>query len=79
MNPVPYIDIHTHPFRNETNTITVQNIYPGDGFAAFTGRNFYSVGLHPWHIGTKEENNKALQMVEEGAFDVGTLSSQTFF
>ncbi len=65
MNTVSYIDIHTHPFRNETDTITVQNIYPGDGFAAFTGRNFYSVGLHPWHISTKEENNNALQMVEE--------------
>lgn len=65
MNPVPYIDIHTHPFRNEVDTITVQNIYPGEGFAAFNGRNFYSVGLHPWHIGTQQENNNALQMVEE--------------
>lgn len=65
MNPIPFIDIHTHPFRNETDTIRVQNIYPGDGFAAFTGQNFYSVGLHPWHISTKEENNNALQMVEE--------------
>lgn len=65
MNPVPFIDIHTHPFHNEKDTITVQNIYPGDGFAAFSGQNFYSVGLHPWHIGTKKENNNALQMVEE--------------
>lgn len=65
MNLIPYIDIHTHPVHNETNTVTVQNIYPGDGFAAFNGRNFYSVGLHPWHISTKEKNNQALQMVEE--------------
>lgn len=65
MNPIPYIDIHTHPHHKERNTITVQNIYPGEGFAAFTGRNFYSVGLHPWHIGEKNENNIALQMVEE--------------
>lgn len=65
MNPIPYIDIHTHPYHNEKDTVTVQNIYPGDGFAAFTGRNFYSVGLHPWHIGATDENNTALQMVEE--------------
>jgi TatD DNase family protein len=65
MNLIPYIDFHTHPFRNEKDTVIVQNIYPGDGFAAFTGRNFYSVGLHPWHIGTEKENNVALQMVEE--------------
>ncbi len=65
MQPVPYIDIHTHPFHDETETVTVQNIYPGDGFAAFNGRNFYSVGLHPWHVSTKQDNNEALQMVEE--------------
>ena len=65
MNSVPYIDIHTHSFQNETDTITIQNIYPGDGFAAFTGRNFYSVGLHPWHVKSVEENNRLLEMVED--------------
>ena len=65
MNPVPFVDIHTHPNRIETNTIIVQNIFPGDGFAAFSGRNFYSVGLHPWHLKTPEENNEMLKMVEE--------------
>jgi len=65
MNSIPFIDIHTHPFHHETDTVTVQNIYPGDGFGAFTGRNFYSVGLHPWHISSKKENNLALQMVED--------------
>lgn len=65
MNLIPYIDIHTHPFHDETDTVTVQNIYPGDGFGAFNGRNFYSVGLHPWHISSKKENNLALQMVED--------------
>ena len=64
MNPVPFIDIHTHAARSGKDTITVQNIFPGEGFAAFSGRNFYSVGLHPWHIGSREENNEALQMVE---------------
>ena len=67
MNPIPYIDIHTHPFNNETDTVTVQNIYPGEGFAAFAGRNFYSVGLHPWHIKSCEQNNAQLRMIEEAA------------
>lgn len=65
MNAVPYIDLHTHSSHKERETITVQNIYPGEGFAAFSGRNFYSVGLHPWHIGNRDENNASLQMVEE--------------
>ncbi|HYQ55876.1 MAG TPA: TatD family hydrolase [Draconibacterium sp.] len=65
MKIIPYIDIHTHPFSNEKNTITIQNINPGDRFAAFNGRNFYSIGLHPWNLGTKDENNQALQLVEE--------------
>lgn len=65
MNPIPYIDIHTHPFRQEKDTITVQNIYPGEGFAAFSGRNFYSVGLHPWHIKDHDQNNDLLELVQE--------------
>lgn len=65
MQLIPFINIHIHPFSNEKNTITIQNINPGEGFAAFNGRNFYSVGLHPWNIGTKDENNEALQLVEE--------------
>ncbi len=65
MNPIPYIDIHTHSFQKETDTITVQNIYPGEGFAAFNGRNFYSAGLHPWHIKSPNQNNAELLMIEE--------------
>ncbi len=65
MNPVPFIDIHTHPVRVEPETIIVQNIFPGDGFAAFSGRNFYSVGLHPWYLKTPDENNEMLKKVED--------------
>ena len=65
MNIVPFIDVHTHPNHIESDTIIVQNIFPGDGFAAFTGRNFYSVGLHPWHLKTPDENNEMLHMVED--------------
>lgn len=65
MNNVPFIDVHTHPNHIESDTIIVQNIFPGDGFAAFTGRNFYSIGLHPWHLKTPDENNEMLHMVED--------------
>ena len=65
MGLVPYINIHTHPQRVEKDAVTVQNIFPGEGFAAFFGRNFYSIGLHPWHIKSPDENNKLLEMVED--------------
>lgn len=64
MTTVPYVDIHTHSFQKEKETVLVQNIYPGEEFAVFSGRNFYSTGLHPWHIKTENENNEALQIVE---------------
>ncbi len=65
MHPIPFIDVHTHSERTETDTVTVRNIFPGEGFAAFSGRNFYSVGLHPWHLKTEEENNELLNIVED--------------
>jgi len=65
MEPVPFIDIHTHPNHIESETIIVQNIFPGDGFAAFTGRNFYTVGLHPWYLKKPEENNEMLHILED--------------
>lgn len=65
MNPIPYIDIHTHSDRPETKTVTVRNIFPGDPIVAFSGRNFYSVGLHPWHIKDEQENNEQLRTMEE--------------
>lgn len=65
MNPIPFIDIHTHSDKLEKEIVTVRNLFPGDGFAAFSGRNFYSMGLHPWHIKSMEENNRLLQMIEE--------------
>ena len=65
MNSLPYIDVHTHLYRIERETVTVQNIFPGEGFAAFSGRNFYSVGLHPWHVKAPEENNEWLLQVED--------------
>ena len=45
--------------------MSVKNIFPGQDLAAFTGRNFYSVGLHPWYIGSRAENNEKLSLIEE--------------
>ena len=60
-----FIDIHTHNQLGDEGIVKIHNIYPGDGFAAFSGRNYYSVGLHPWHIKSSEENQVAINFVEK--------------
>lgn len=65
MTTTPYINIHVHNAKKTTETITVQNLFPGDEIPVFSGRNFYSAGIHPWDVGTKKENNKALLLIEE--------------
>lgn len=65
MTSIPFVDIHTHSFQSEKETIVVRNLFPGESFAAFSGRNFYSVGLHPWHIKNEDENNHNLEIVKE--------------
>lgn len=57
------IDIHTHKDGIIPGIISVENKFPGDGFAAFFSSNYYSVGLHPWHIKTEDENEQMLQKV----------------
>lgn len=64
-NKIPYIDLHTHLSRSKEVTVTVRNLFPGDSIPGFTGRNFYSVGLHPWEIKTEDENNERLVMMED--------------
>lgn len=65
MNPIPYIDIHTHHSSPEKNTVSVRNLFPGERIPSFSGRNFYSAGLHPWEINTQEKNNDSLVMMED--------------
>lgn len=65
MTPLPYIDVHTHSTRSEKGAVTVKSLFPGDNLPAFSGRNFYSVGLHPWYIKSEEENNEQLCLVED--------------
>ncbi len=60
-----YIDIHTHKAYSEPGLIAVQNLFPGEGFKDFHKNNYYSAGLHPWHIQSQEKNNSMLIQVEE--------------
>ena len=63
--PFPYIDIHTHNREVPENTITVRNLSPGEDIPVFQGKNFYSMGLHPWKVISEEEDNRQLLMVED--------------
>ena len=65
MHSFPYIDIHTHQSRAENSIVTVRNLYPGEDIPSFNGRNFFSVGLHPWKIKSPRENNDQLEMMED--------------
>ena len=65
INPIPYIDIHTHQSRQNEDAVTVQNLFPGGNIPSFNGRNFFSVGLHPWEIKSETENNERLVMMED--------------
>jgi TatD DNase family protein len=65
MRNIPFIDIHTHTSAEEWDTVTVRNIFPGEAIPAFRGKDFFSVGLHPWYIKSPKENNELLQIMEE--------------
>ncbi|WP_372950020.1 TatD family hydrolase [Mariniphaga sp.] len=65
MISVPFIDIHSHRKNSNKECVTVFNLEPGDSIPVFTGKIFYSVGLHPWKIGTDEEDNERMLMMED--------------
>jgi len=65
VNLFPFIDIHTHKPEIGEGNVTVRNLSPGDAIPAFTGKNFYSIGLHPWKIGSEKEDNERLLMMED--------------
>ncbi len=60
-----WVDIHTHNSLLLPETISIRNIFPGEGFAAFNTYNYYSVGLHPWHIQLPAQNDILLEQVEK--------------
>ncbi len=61
----PFIDIHTHKTGIDDGTVTVRNLLPGDAIPTFNGKNFYSIGLHPWKIGSEKEDNERMLMMED--------------
>jgi TatD DNase family protein len=65
VDSIPFIDIHTHHLQESDETVRVINRYPGEDIPVFNGRNFFSVGLHPWKIKTEDENNQSLLMMED--------------
>ncbi|MDD2381393.1 MAG: TatD family hydrolase [Mariniphaga sp.] len=65
VNSLPFIDVHTHRFHQDNGVVRVQNLMPGGIIPAFSGRNFYSVGLHPWNIKTVDENSRFLEIMED--------------
>lgn len=62
---IPFIDIHTHSDALPKSTVTVKNLAPGDAIPAFSGKNFYSVGLHPWKVNTERGDNDQMLMMED--------------
>ena len=65
MAALPFIDVHSHNPRAEKDTVRVVNLFPGASIPEFTGKLFYSIGLHPWKIGTMDENNLYLEMIKD--------------
>lgn len=63
--PFPFIDIHTHNRAIPENTVSVINLFPGDNIPAFQGRNFFSVGLHPWKVSNESKDNRLMLMMED--------------
>lgn len=65
MIPVPFIDVHTHKTISDKEIVSVFNLAPGDPIPVFSGKNFYSVGLHPWKIGNEKEDNERMLIMED--------------
>ncbi len=65
MNSIPYIDLYTLTERKGRDTVTVRGIFPGDPIPAFSGRNFYCIGLSPSSLKERDKNNELLMITEE--------------
>ena len=61
------IDIHTHKNYSPPEIIVVRNIFAGEDPDGSDQGQYYSVGLHPWHIKQDTENQKLIEQVELSA------------
>jgi len=59
------IDIHTHQIPAGSGKWFVMNRFPENHLVELPPGGFYSVGLHPWFIGSNGVYKKQLQQVEE--------------
>jgi TatD DNase family protein len=46
---LPYIDIHTHSYYQDPQTVLILNVFPEEQ-DKLELPSFFSVGLHPWHV-----------------------------
>lgn len=57
---MPFYNLHTHKFTNNTNTIELVNQYPWE---FINGIPQYSIGIHPWYI-NESRLESDLQFIE---------------
>ena len=58
---MPFFNLHTHKFNNNSNVLELVNQYPWEFDATIPK---YSIGIHPWYIdATRLEND--LQIIDE--------------
>lgn len=62
---IPLVDIHTHQACAK-DTICIRNCFPDD-VSRMGMETYFSVGLHPWYIGSEENMKKELLNIEEAA------------
>ncbi len=65
MNNISFIDIHTHSCRIDHGVTAVRNINPEQDCTTLSGGDFFSTGLHPWHIKSPDDNNASLSSIRE--------------
>jgi TatD DNase family protein len=62
---MPFIDIHTHHSPDDAGSLFIKNIFPSDVALNLQPGGFYSVGLHPWHIGNNHNHKDQLLELEQ--------------
>lgn len=62
-----FSDIHSHSLRGAD---IITNLYPGDDITGNIGDVWYSIGIHPWHTDTTDDElDKALATLSAAAAD----------
>ena len=60
-----FIDIHTHQIPAGTGKLFIMNRFPENHLTDLPPGGFFSIGLHPWFIGSNNAYRKQLQLLEE--------------